>query len=161
MKTNLTPERKRLSHDEWDAIIGLEAVHSVLESAKTWPALTDRLKGVKYGARDSKMLTNALGRIMRDIYNDVPYEQLKSLSNNLKMSELHVGVKTARKHSQQDYGMVLSWDQLNILGSAAIEKCVLCDKNIQEQRKCPLAKILDELPGIKAENTNGCGYYGL
>lgn len=161
MKTNLTPDRKRLSHDEWDAVMGLEAAHSVLVSKNTMPVLQKRIKSIKYGARDAAMLTSALGRILREMYENVPYEQLKSLSNNMKMSELHVGVKTASKHSQRDYGMILSWEQLNTLGSAALEKCVTCNLNPHEQRQCPLKKVLDELPGEKNEHTNGCGYFGL
>lgn len=161
MKTNITPDRKRLSSDEWDAVLALEAVHSVLISAKTWPVLQKRLKAIKYGARDASMLTNALGRILRALYDDVPYEQLRSLSNNLKMSELHVGIKTAKKSSQKDYGMVMSWEQLDELARASSEKCLVCDLSPQEQKKCPLAKVLDELPGVKNENSKGCGYFLL
>ena len=159
MKANLTPDRKRLTHDEYDALIGLEAVHAVLKSAKTWPVLKDRLSKIKWGARDSAMITNGLGRIVKALYNDVPYEQLKTLSNNLHMSELNVGVKTTNKYSQKEYGMVLSWDQLHELSMAAAEKCTVCNLNPQEQRKCPLAKVLDELPGNKNEHSNGCGYF--
>ena len=105
------------------------------------------------------MITNGLGRIVKALYNDVPYEQLKTLSNNLHMSELHVGVKTHNKYSQKDYGMILSWEQLHELSMAAAEKCTVCNLNPQEQRKCPLAKVLDELPGNKNEHSNGCGYF--
>ena len=161
MKRSVTPDRKRLSHEEYDALIGLEAVHAVLKSKNTWPVLEERVKRIKYGPRDRGLLNNALGRLIKALYSDVPYEQLMSLSNNLRMSELHVGVKTTRKHSQTDYGMILSWEQYNTLGKAAMEKCVTCELNPQEQRQCPLAKILDELPGRKYENTNGCGYFGL
>ena len=161
MKPSITPNRKRLTHDEWDAVLALEAVHNVLKSKNAWPRLEKRLKGVKYGARDSAMATKAIGRILRDLYDDVPYEQLRSLSNNLAMSELHVGIKTTRNHSQTDYGMILSWEQLNTLGTAALEKCVMCTLSPQEQRKCPLAKILKELPGERNENSNGCGYYSI
>lgn len=162
MKPSITPDRKRLNHAEYDALIALEAVHTVLMSAKTWPVLQDRLKKIKWGGRDSAMLTKALGRVVKALYNDVPYEQLKTLSNNLKMSELHVGVKATKKPVQNDWGMVLSWEQLRILGNASSEKCVTCDLDPQQQRKCPLAKIFDELPiGEKKEHTNGCGYFVL
>lgn len=161
MKPSLTPERKRLTHDEYDALIGLETVHAVLKSAKTWPALKDRLSKIKYGARDSAMITNGLGRIVKALYNDVPYEQLKTLSNNLHMSELHVGVKTTNKYSQKDYGMILSWEQLDELGRAAMEKCITCSLDSQQQRQCPLAKVLDQLPVHKDDSAKGCGYFGF
>lgn len=161
MKSTITPDKKRLTHEEYDALIGLEAVHAVLMSKSTWPVLEERVRCIKYGLRDKALLNNVLGRLIKALYMDVPYEQLKSLSNNLKMSELRVGVKTTRKHAQTDYGMLLSWEQFNTLGKAAMEKCVTCSLNPQEQRQCPLAKILDELPGEKYKNTNGCGWYGL
>lgn len=105
MKTNLTPDRKRISHDEYDAFIALEAVHAVLESPRTWPVLAERLKGVKYGARDKSMLTNALGRVLKDLYNTVPYEQLAHLSRNIKMSGVNVGVHINGRSKESEYGM--------------------------------------------------------
>ena len=161
MKTNLTPDRKKLTSEEYDAMLALEAAHAVLKSKGTWPALEQRVKAVKYGKRDQALINNALRRLMTAMYNDVPFEQLKTLSNNLKLSELRVGVKTVQKHSQRDYGIILSWEQYNTLGAAAMEKCVVCTLNPQEQRKCPLKKVLDELPERKNNNSNGCGYFGL
>lgn len=161
MKTNLTPDRKRISHEEYDAFIALEAVHAVLESPKTWPILAERLKGVKYGARDASMLTKALGRVVSGLYNTVPYEQLAHLSRNIKCAGVHVGVHIKGRTQEKEYGMCLSWEQIGILMGATKEKCLVCTLDPQEQRKCPLAKILDEFPGNKHEHGKGCGYYGL
>ena len=161
MKTNITPDRKRISRDEYDALISLEAVHAVLESPKVKPILAERFKGVKWASRDYGMISKALGRVLAGTYNTVPYEQLNNLSHNIKMTAVHVGVHIKSRSDESNFGMVLSWNQIAELMKAASEKCLVCDLNPQEQRKCPLKKVLDELPGEKNENTNGCGWYGL
>lgn len=161
MKTNLTPDRKRINSSEYDALVALEAVHAVLESPKTWPVLAKRLKDVNYGARDSSMLTKALGRVLRGIYNTVPYEQLAHLSRNIKLSSVHVGVYVKGRSQEKECGMCLSWEQIGVLMDATREKCLVCNLDPQEQRKCPLAKVLDEFPTDKYEQGKGCGYYGL
>lgn len=161
MKTNLTPDRKRISRDEYDALTSLEAVHAVLESKKVQPVLAERFKSVRYAARDYAMLTSALGRLLRNVYNTVPYEQLKNLSHNIKLTAVHVGVHIKGRTQDSEYGMCLSWNQISELMKAASETCLVCDLDPQEQRKCPLAKVLNELPGRKNENSTGCGWYGL
>lgn len=160
MKTNLTPDRKRINHDEYDAFIALECACSLLESKKTRPVLAERLKGVQYGSRDMGAASAALRRALKNLYNTVPYEQLKHLSNNVHAAAVRVGVfvNGAKKN---DHGMILTFEQIAELMKAASEKCLICDKDPQEQRKCPLAKVLNELPGEKNENSNGCGWYGL
>ena len=161
MKTRITPDRKRINHDEYDALVALECVHAALTSPKTFPVLEDRLRGVKYGARDAGTIKSALGRLLNGLYAGVPYEQLNTLSHNIKMSAMHIGVhlKGRRDADQQDYGMILSWEQLGELGRAAMEKCVTCSLDPQQQRQCPLARVLDQLPGSKNERSNGCGYF--
>jgi hypothetical protein len=162
MKTNLTPDRKRISADEYEAILALESAYAVLESAKVRPVLADRLKGVKYGMRDMGTVVGALGRIMKGMYDTVPYEQLKHLSNNVKHSAIRVGVFiNARSKTTGDTGMLLSWDQINVLNEAAREKCLVCSLDPQQQKSCPLAKIYDQMPGDKDKYDKGCGYSGL
>lgn len=163
MKPSLTPERKRLTHDEYDALIALEAVHAALMSPKTFPELEERLKMVKYGARDAGTIKSALRRLLNGLYVGVPYEQLRTLSHNMKMCAMHIGVhiKGRRDADQNNYGMILSWEQLGELGRAAMEKCITCECDVQQQRQCPLAKVLDQLPMAKDAQAKGCGYFGF
>lgn len=163
MKTNRTPERKRINYAEYDALIALEAVHAALMSPKTFPALQDRLRGFKYGARDAGAIKSALRRLLNGLYAGVPYEQLSTLSHNIKMSAMHIGVqiKGRRDTDQNNYGMILSWEQLDELGRAAMEKCITCSLDTQQQRQCPLAKVLDQLPAHKDDSAKGCGYFGF
>ena len=154
-------DQKRLTHDEFNAYIGLKGVQAVLRSDTVRPALQERLRGIKYGPRDMGLAAGALDRVLDALYETVPDKQRKTLDNNLEMSELYVGVRTTRRFDKKDYGMVLSWNQLEALCSAAREKCLLCTLDPQSQRRCPLAKLLDELPGEKNENARGCGYFGF
>ena len=154
-------DKKRLSHDEYDALMYLKTVQAVLHSDKVRPVLGERLKGIKYGPRDIGHAVRNLDRLADALYDTVPREQTRTLDHNMAMSLIYIGVRTTRRVDRTDYGMVLSWEQLRILSDAAREKCVMCTLDAQEQRRCPLAKLLDELPGEKNENARGCGYYGI
>lgn len=150
---------KRINQDEFDALKALECVVSLLESKKVRPVLAERLKSVKYGARDLGAAASATRRVMNNIYKTVPEVQRRHLSNNLRSTELRVGVWLKSGRNTSDHGMIISWDDIMVLLDAAFEKCVVCDLNPQEQRKCPLAKVLDAMPGKKNENSKGCGYF--
>lgn len=157
----MVAEKQRLTHDEYDAFVSLKGAQAVLRSPTVLPRLKDRLKGIKYGSRDAALVVRTLDRLVDALQDTVPDKQSDTLERNLAQSELYVGVRTTRKFDKSDYGMVLSWDQLNALREAAREKCVMCTLDTQEQRKCPLAKLLDALPGERNENARGCGYYGI
>ena len=154
-------EKQRLTHDEYDAFISLKGAQAVLRSATVLPVLKDRLKGITYGPRDAALVVRPLDRLVDALQDTVPDKQSDTLERNLNQTELYVGVRTTRKFDKSDYGMVLSWDQLNALREAAREKCVMCSRDTQAQRSCPLAKLLDALPGERNENARGCGYYGI
>lgn len=154
-------DKKRLSHDEYNAFVSLKAVQAVLRSPIVLPVLKERLKGIKFGARDAALTVRTLDRLADALQDTVPDKQSDTLDRNLAQTELYTGVRTTRKFDKTHYGMVLSWNQIDALRTAAREKCVMCTLDAHEQRRCPLAKLLDELPGEKNENARGCGYYGI
>lgn len=156
-KSNLTPERRRISHDELDALIALECASTLMESKKTRPVLADRLKEVKYGARDMGMAATGLASVLRRMYDTVPYEQLKHLRNQIAHKGVRVGVFATRAE-KNDCGMVLTWEQLETFAEAAREKCLACSLDPQQQKSCKLAKLFDEMPGTKDKYSKGCGY---
>ena len=153
-------EQKRLTHDEYDAMVALKSAQAVFKKSRVWDDLQERLRGTRYGARDKGLVLSALNRLLESLYDTIPEKQLDNLFHNLSVSGLYVGVRVTDK-SMSDYGQVLSFNQINALHSAAKEKCLLCTLNPQEQRQCPLAKIFDELPGKKDEHSRGCGYFGF
>lgn len=154
-------EKQRLTHDEYDAFVSLKGAQAVLRSPVVLPRLKDRLKGIKYGSRDAALAARTLDRLVDRMHDTVPDKQAATLDRNLEMSELYVGVRTTRRFDKTEYGMILSWNQINLLREAAREKCVTCSLDITDQRRCPLKKLLDELPGERDENARGCGYYGI
>lgn len=92
----------------------------------------------------------------------MPEEQRASVQRNingLKYS-LHV-VRVNGGNTSKEDGIYLSWHALEAITEATKDRCLMCTKDIQEQRKCPLAKALDETPVKKAdENARGCRYFG-
>lgn len=154
-------EKRRLTHDEYDAYVSLKGAQAVLRSPVVLPRLRGRIKGIKYGPRDEALVVRTLDRLLDAMWDTIPDKQADTLDRNLEMSELYVGVRTTRKFDKSEYGMVLSWNQINLLRDAAREKCLTCSRDITDQRRCPLKKLLDELPGERDENARGCGYYGF
>ena len=72
-----------------------------------------------------------------------------------------VKVQNVGGMSAKDDGRWLSIEALELICDATKEHCLVCTKDVQEQRRCRLAKALDELPCAKAdEKARGCRYFG-
>jgi len=149
---------KRLNASEQQGLIALYAALEALKDSEdldTRLALIDNGKGMRNGAR------GMVRRLSEKIMDTMPSEQLISFSRNLRTLRYYVEVARPGGRPYKDDGRWLSYDALDILCAAALEgRCLVCQKNKQEQRKCPLAKAFDELPFMKAdERADGCRYF--
>lgn len=151
-------ERTRLNADEYHALLHFCAALQALKKAGPLDARIATLKGGKgmlNGARG--MLT----KIKNGIFSSMPDEQFASFIRNLNCMRYSVKVQNVGGMSAKDDGRWLSIEALEVLCDATKEHCLVCTKNVQDQRSCRLAKALDELPCVKAdEKARGCRYYG-
>ena len=149
---------KRLNASEQQGLIALYAALNALndsEDLDTRLAQIDNGKGMRNGAR------GMIRRLAEKIMDTMPTEQLVSFSRNLRTLRYYVEVSRPSGRQYKNDGRWLSYDALDMLCAAAQDgRCLVCQKNKQEQKKCPLAKAFDELPCAKAQETaDGCKYF--
>ena len=151
-------ERTRLRANEQLALLHLCAALQAFVSAEDLHNRVASIKGCKSMLNGAKGM---LGRVISEIYNTMPVEQLMSFRRNLKGLRYSVNVQNVNGKDYKNDGRWLSLDALDELCAATKDHCMVCMKDPQEQRKCALAKALDELPCINAdENARGCRYFG-
>lgn len=86
----------------------------------------------------------------------VPDHQHEMLRRQLNTLCVSIGVKNAGNSRDTTYGRWLSFKDLDLVGEVFKEHCMMCGKDVQQQRTCPYAKLLDTLP-IDEPNPNGAG----
>ena len=149
---------KRLNAAEQQGLIALYAALNALKDSEDLDSrleLIDNGKGMRNGAR------GMIRRLSEKIMDTMPTEQLVSFTRNLQTLRYYVEVSRPNGRPYKNDGRWLSYEALDMLCAAAQEgRCLVCQKNKQEQRKCPLAKAFDELPCMKAdERADGCRYF--
>ena len=116
---------------------------------------------VKWGRRDLAAASTLLNKVFAAMLETVPLPQLETMYRNMKAACFWTGTRRpGERENKTDFGMWVSWDTINGLIEASRERCVVCTLDPQQQRQCPLAKALDQLPSEKDEAAPGCGWYG-
>lgn len=151
-------DRKRLCASERDALLHLCAALQGFASAS---ALDNRIASIKGAKRLINGAKGMLGKALSGIYDTVPVEQLISFRRQLKGLRYSISVQNVGGKDYSNDGVWVSMEALDTLCAGLKDHCLMCRKDTIQQRKCPLAKALDELPCINAdENATGCRYYG-
>lgn len=151
-------ERKRLNSTEQNALMSLCAAFNAIGDAA---ALENRLKSLPRGWQMIRSCDGQIAKMIELIAESMPTEQLMSFYRNRKTLTYYIAVKSPAGRPYDNDGRWLSYDALDTILEAVQDHCITCMKNPQEQRKCRLAKALDELPLKKADNSeyvNGCRY---
>lgn len=151
--------RKRMNGDEYEALLHLTAAADILQKQRG--KIAARVKMIPGGPRDYGLLASRIQVLYGELLKTVPLEQLLTFSRNVPGMVYSVGTKriTNSNHSKE-YGIWIDLAALKVISETIREHCMLCEKSIQEQRQCPLAKALDTIPGDKDESARGCGYFG-
>lgn len=156
--TNLP--RKRMTGDEREALLRIMAAVDILHKQRD--ELAARVKLIPGGPRDYGLLASKAQKLYESILETVPDDQLMTLMRNIPHMAYTVGTKKfSRGDRDSEYGMWISFKALAPISEVLHEHCMLCTKDTQEQRQCPLAKALDTLPSDKKDSAPGCGYFGL
>lgn len=152
-------ERRRIRGSEAESFKQLHVASDILDGLRR--DLNERAGMVKWGRRDLAAASTLLNKVFEAMLETVPLSQLETMSRNLKSACFWTGTRRpGERENKTDFGMWVSWDTINGLIEASRDRCLTCALNPQEQRKCPLAKALDELPVEKDETARGCGWFG-
>lgn len=136
-------ERKRLNAKEQNALMSLCAAYNAIGDAMV---LEDRLKQLPRAWAMIKSCDGQIKKMIEMIAGSMTAEQLRAFYNNRKTLTYYIAVKSPAGRPYDNDGRWLSYAALDTILDAAQDHCITCMKDPQEQRKCKLAKALDELP---------------
>ncbi len=156
-------EIKRMSGAERE-ILGTLGVADQIVTNAVRDLREERYKLVPNLKRDLRLCQTALDRLLLAFVESVPKEQRLAYVRTLRDTSYTTGVRCRARYGNarldDEYGMYLTFSQINGLMNAAREKCMLCGLDTEGQRRCPLRKVLDEIPN-DAPDSDGCPYYGV
>jgi len=158
MENKQEPARKRMTGNERESFLRLMTAADILHKERD--ALAGRMKMIPNGSRDYGLIAAKTQKLFEALLTTIPLEQLLTFQRNLPYTVYSVGTKNVGGKHDSEFGMWISFDALNAIIDSLHDHCMLCTLDIQDQRKCPLAKAFDTLPVSKDEDSRGCGYFG-
>ena len=151
-------EQKRLTASERQGLMHMFAAVQAMEELTSINRRLESIPGCKRLVRSARGM---LRKAADEVLGSMPLEQLKSIRRQLPGLRYSIYVKNVNCRNMNEDGLYLSYDALDAIAFAVKDHCITCSKNVEEQRKCKLAKALDELPCVNAdENARGCRYFG-
>ena len=152
-----------MTASERESLIRLNVAFEILTTEGE--QLRKRFTGVKYGLRDLGMLKAVIHRLMEQVIDTIPEEQMMTYVRSLQMASYTVGVKrpgTNGSRNEKDYGMWLPYEVINGLLQGCHDHCMMCPGDRAERRACRLRKALETIPNDAQEREDGdCPFYTL
>ena len=149
-------EKRRMRSREHEAMKMFCAADTVMS---TWAGdLEQRLRSVKNGWRDWRMLQTRMRDLRERLYDSVPDEQIATMERNLSRMEMRVAATHVAK--EEDFVYISLTALKTLVSYAMATECNFCAKGKQEARQCPLRKALDSWTTHNMEEVDGCAYRG-
>ena len=153
------PETRRLTASEREALIRLAVAQEILTDA---PAdLRQRARMIRGASRDLAMMAKKIAVLLEGFDDTIPTDQLRTYNNSLRMASYTIGVKGPAGNGRRDdqFGMWLPYSVLNALLEGCHDKCLMCEYDRWECRRCELRKALDTVPNDTPDDDSlGCKY---
>lgn len=151
-------ETKRMPAGERQDFMHLVAAMTAMNYLDPLEPRFSRIKRGKWMFRTAKGIIN---KLYEETLKTLPLEQMKSIRRQLIGLRYSLHIVNVNGKDYKNDGIWLSWEALEQLTNATRDHCLMCTKEVDQQRQCRLAKALDELPCINAdENARGCRYFG-
>lgn len=120
--------------------------------AESINVLDTRLKDTPKGKWRLNIAKTHIGKAYEDILRTIPTYQLKFMVENIKKMKFSAGVPvTARKTQDDDYGLVLSYHEINNLMQASRATCLTCERDCRSSKHCQLRQTLDTIAFVTKE----------
>lgn len=151
-------DQKRMSYEEQIAVYAIgAAVKSMEHDAISSEGIERRMKGTRSLAFYRAGLS-LVRKALVAVLETAPEHQQVQIRKNLRHAVVtrvtgETGVKTVD-------GFFVELKDLNVLGACAVQQCIMCNLDKQDQRRCPLQKVMDKIPIPKADydDEDGCPY---
>lgn len=136
-------QRQRINAREREVMLFLYAFENALKTVM--PDAERMSKRVPNGLRDLRCIASLMGKLLENLLNTIPEKQLKSLSHQLKITEIAVRTSSAGKENPQFHTMDTE-DIATLVRYIIDSRCILCDGS--KKNECKLRKVLQDLPVI-------------
>lgn len=154
-------EIKRLTATERETLMRLNLA---LQFLTVDAPLADKRVGMVPNGR--AMLRGAKGMIdkfLRDVYETMPTDQLKTLRRSLQETSYTVGIKCRATRDnpkrEDEYGVIVPISAVNALFDGCRDHCITCIAGPAEAKGCALRKALDAIPNDSEDRADGgCQY---
>lgn len=149
-------DKKRLNAAEQIALYNIEAAIRALDLAKPLENQRMNMKGAKAMFKGAE---GSLKKLLEMIKATMPDEQRTAFAMNARTLRYWFKIAPPARRFDDD-GCWISLEGVDAILDAAREKCLMCTKDVQEQRKCALAKAMNQVPVARMdEHSHGCGYH--
>lgn len=153
-------EQKRMNSTEQLEHISIIGCIRTLKDVE--PRISGRLDGIKKSRFWLRGAIKSLEQLSDALDATVPDHQHETLRRQLGTLCVSIGVKNAGNGRDTTYGRWLSFKDLDLVGEVLKEHCMMCTKDIQQQRACRFAKLMDTLPMDQPNpNSAGCKWFAL
>ena len=137
----MTDNRKRLPSVAREAFTIMHSCLCVLEHMEKH--FEPIVKRVPNGWRDFRMIQAVFSKLVGNIMDTIPPDQLRSILEQVRISEIRLITKRVDNIATDQW--VMDRGDLAFLANKAIETtCIACDGSCKNQ--CRLRKIIDDLP---------------
>lgn len=157
-------EQKRMTATEREALMRLAIAEQIL--CREADDVQKRLGMIPGARRDMGLMKTLIEKLMRNIQETVPTEQLLSYQRSLADASYVIGVRCRatdgnREKRNKEIGMWVSYEALNAILEGCHDHCMMCELDKVSQMKCKLKKALDSIPNDKVDKVeSGCPYFG-
>ena len=155
-------ERIKLTASDRESLMRLNIAYEILETEGD--NLDRRLRQISGGKRDYGLIKAKINRLMHDVVDTIPQDQLMTYIRSLKMASYTIGIKKPGKMERNDkeYGLWLSFDVINALLTGCHDHCMMCPGDKAERRACKLRKALETIPNDAPDRSDGdCPFYTI
>lgn len=137
--------QKRMTPDEREMICFLEGVVRAFSTYEgRLKNLCRRVNGVAKITRMSKTISG----LLEEIAQTVPNDQLFKIVQQMRMTDVHVGLKKPTG-KPEDYWVMSYSDAATLADYATRTECIACDG---KKHNCPLRDVLKDLPVMGITN---------
>ena len=147
---------RRMTSDERKALFGLYAMYeSLMDFCEP---LKDRMEEDQYAYRGLKSARKHIERALNTILSTLTDEEKWYVAKN---SKDHETIVRPRKVVKDAVSMYVKTDDLSeLIKIVRMYKCALCIERSQEERTCPLRKVMKNLIDEPLSKF-GCGFKGM
>lgn len=131
-------ERKRLPVPAREALNAMFAMHSVMTGFEE--QFKHMSRRIPNGWRDFRLIQSKMAKMLEDILDTIPLEQLQVIKRHMEISSIHLGVSGVKP---KDYWLMTHEDLADLADYATKTTCFACTDT---DKPCRLREILKNLP---------------